>query len=52
MTRKKEDSYGLVVPGCLLAGMGFGFLLNQVPAGLFIGLGTGLLLLAFLKSKR
>lgn len=30
--------------GCLMLGMGIGFLFEEVPAGLFIGLGVGFIL--------
>lgn len=47
---KKSKSFdsasALFVPGFLLAGMGFGFLFDQLVAGLFIGLGLGLVALA------
>ena len=43
---EKEDYAELFIPGCLLVGIGLGFLYNNVPAGTLIGLGTGFLLMA------
>ncbi len=37
---------GLFIPAGVLAGLGFGFLYNEIVAGLFIGLGIGFLLFA------
>jgi hypothetical protein len=47
---KKEDNSGIFVPGGLLLGMGFGFLYGNLLAGLFIGLGGGLILMAIIKT--
>ncbi|MFH0961314.1 MAG: hypothetical protein V1820_01375 [archaeon] len=42
-TESLENKAGIFIPGCLLIGLGFGFVFGNVPAGIFIGLGTGLL---------
>ncbi len=42
------DVAGPVVPGCLLLGMGIGFLIDELVAGLFIGLGVGIILMTLL----
>ncbi len=45
--KKDDDSPGgLFIPAGVLAGIGFGFLFNELVAGLFIGLGTGFALFA------
>ncbi len=43
---KKKGTYGLFIPGGLLLGMGIGFAVDQLVAGMFIGLGTGFVLMA------
>lgn len=42
---KKDSPSGVLVPGGLLLGMGVGFLTGNLLAGLFIGLGSGLILM-------
>ncbi len=42
---KKNSPNGVFVPAGLLIGMGVGFLTDQFLAGMFIGLGAGLLLM-------
>ncbi|MCA9342808.1 hypothetical protein KC950_02220 [Candidatus Saccharibacteria bacterium] len=53
---KKDSPSGVLVPGGLLLGMGIGFLTDNLIAGLFIGLGSGLILMTvielLLQSKR
>jgi len=45
--KKDDDSPGaLFIPAGVLAGLGFGFLFNELVAGLFIGLGVGFTLFA------
>ena len=39
---KKRNLSGILVPAGLLIGMGFDFLLNTRPSGLFIGLSCGI----------
>jgi hypothetical protein len=39
---KKYDSAGLMIGGGVLIGLGVGFLINNIVAGLFIGIGCGL----------
>lgn len=46
MAKRKDNPGGLFIPGCLLMGMGIGFLFGNLPAGLFIGLGVGFILFA------
>ena len=42
MKNTKKDEYeALFIPAGVLTGMGFGFLYNNLVAGLFIGLGIG-----------
>lgn len=40
---KEKQNSGIVIGGCLLLGMGVGLLVGQVAAGLFIGLGGGMI---------
>ncbi|MCR4328392.1 MAG: hypothetical protein NUV53_02630 [Patescibacteria group bacterium] len=42
----KRRPSGLFVPSGVLLGIGFGFLFNELLAGLFIGLGLGFLAFA------
>ncbi len=41
--KHNEKVTGLLIGGCLLLGMGVGFFIDKMVAGLFIGLGVGLL---------
>jgi hypothetical protein len=50
--KNREDSSGIFVPAGLILGLGFGFLFEETVAGLFIGLGAGLLALALLKNNK
>ncbi len=55
--REDNDSPGgLFIPAGVLGGMGFGFLFNNLVAGLFIGLGVGFALFAlhdiFIKRRK
>jgi len=51
--RKEDDSPGgLFIPAGVLAGIGFGFLFNNLPAGLFIGLGFGFVAFAIYEIYR
>lgn len=45
-SQKGWEASGVFVPACLLIGMGMGWLVGYLVAGLFIGLGAGLLLMA------
>ncbi len=51
-----NDEGALFIPAGVLSGIGFGFLYNNLLAGLFIGLGFGFFIFAiveiFLKSKK
>lgn len=46
--KKKENNTALFIPAGLLLGMGFGFLFKDLVAGLFIGLGGGMVVFAIL----
>jgi hypothetical protein len=48
--KKGWETSGVFVPACLLIGMGVGWLLGHLVAGLFIGLGVGLLLMAVVQA--
>lgn len=43
---EKDNPGALFIPAGALTGMGFGFLFDNLVAGLFIGLGIGFLLFA------
>ncbi len=47
--KKKDDYEGIFIPAGVLLGLGFGFLLNNLVAFLFIGLGAGFLAMAITK---
>ncbi|MCB0794894.1 MAG: hypothetical protein KDB88_09165 [Flavobacteriales bacterium] len=42
---------GLVFTGCLMLGLGSGMLLGRTAAGVMIGIGMGMLVLAFLRHR-
>lgn len=44
--KKGWEASGVLVPAGLLIGMGIGWVFGHLVAGLFIGLGAGLLLMA------
>lgn len=49
MTDKNEEKWkagSLFIPGGVLLGFGIGFLINNVAAGMFAGLGLGFILFA------
>lgn len=46
ITNQKDNPGGLFIPAGIITGMGFGFLTDNVAAGMFIGLGTGFALFA------
>ncbi|MCA9329343.1 hypothetical protein KDA11_01755 [Candidatus Saccharibacteria bacterium] len=48
---KKSSPSAAFVPACLLIGMGVGFLTGAFLAGLFIGLGSGILLMTVYEIK-
>lgn len=51
-SKMKDEPESLFIPaGCLL-GIGFGFLYSHIIAGLFIGLGLGFTIFAFLLYLR
>lgn len=41
--KEKDKVAGMLTGGCLLLGMGIGFFFGKLLAGLFIGLGVGVL---------
>ena len=41
---------GMIFVGCLMLGMGIGFLYNQIVVGLFIGMGAGFIFGAIFKK--
>lgn len=54
--KDKNDEGALFIPAGVLSGIGFGFLYNNLLAGLFIGLGFGFFIFAiveiFLRRKK
>ena len=54
--KKQWGIAGVAIPGGLLLGMGVGFLIGNVTAGMFIGLGGGfivmLIVMLILQFKR
>jgi hypothetical protein len=46
---RRRELGGVFVPAGLLIGMGVGWLFGHLVPGLFIGLGTGLLLMAVIQ---
>ena len=48
---KKMEAGGLVFVGCLVIGMGISFALDNMPVGLFIGLGVGFIAMAIIRYK-
>ncbi|VVB77597.1 Uncharacterised protein [uncultured archaeon] len=49
---KKKSPGGLFVPAGVLIGLGLGFLMNNVTAYLFLGLGAGFLVWAIYEIAR
>lgn len=41
-----KEAAGLFVPACFFIGFAIGFLIDNIPAGIFGGLGIGFLLFA------
>lgn len=48
---KKMEVGGLVFVGCIVIGMGVSFALDNMPVGLFIGLGVGFIAMALIRFK-
>ena len=48
---KKMEAGGLVFVGCLVIGMGVSFALDNMPVGLFIGLGAGFIAMAIIRFR-
>lgn len=46
----RHQTLGSLVPGGLLLGMGIGMYFDKTGAGMFIGLGIGLILYGFLSA--
>lgn len=51
-TKKKKSPGGLFIPAGILIGMGVGFLLDNLIAYLFLGLGAGFLVWALYEILR
>ncbi|MBT7902689.1 hypothetical protein HN587_02425 [Candidatus Woesearchaeota archaeon] len=52
LSMSKKDSYGVLIPGGLLIGIGVGLLVHQVAAGTLIGLGVGFVASYFAAQKK
>ncbi len=39
--KSKKQLGGLIFVGCMFAGMGFGYFMDQMLGGMFIGMGVG-----------
>ncbi len=57
MAKKKDNDYdkklsGVLIPGCLLVGIGVGFITGQIPAGTLIGLGVGFIAMYIVSVKK
>lgn len=55
MAKKQNDEWtvpGTVLAGCVVIGVGFGFLLNNLVPFALLGVGVGLFASAWLKSRR
>lgn len=48
--KESDDSEALFIPAGVLTGMGFGFLFQNIVAGLFIGLGIGFAIFAIIST--
>lgn len=52
MKEEKKNNGGLFIPAGILIGMGIGFLMDNLVAWMFIGLGTGFLTFAIFSITR
>ena len=52
MDKKKGDAGGLFIPAGLFIGMCLGFLFDNVPFGIFFGLGAGFAAFAVVKLMK
>lgn len=50
--KKKDDSSGLVFVGIFFLGMAGGFIMGNVPAGVFVGLGAGFLGMFYVRPQK
>lgn len=48
---KRSGISGLVFVGCLMLGFATGFLLGNIPVGLFAGLGVGFIAMGIVRYK-
>jgi len=48
---KRKGISGVVFVGCLILGLGMGFLIGNIPGGLFVGLGVGFIAMAIVRYK-
>lgn len=48
----KFDNASLFIPACFFLGFGLGFIFDNIPAGIFGGLGVGCLLYAIVKNMK
>lgn len=51
-TNMKKNQSSVLVPACLLIGLGIGMILNQVAGGVLIGLGVGFLAMFIFRNKK
>lgn len=49
--KKYKEIGGYVYGGSIITGMGIGFATNSIPAGVIIGLGVALLIMALLRYR-
>ena len=49
--KKYKDISGLVFVGCVVTGMGISFATNTMPAGLFVGIGVGFLMMGLIRHR-
>lgn len=49
--KKYKDISGYVFVGSIVTGMGISFATNTMPAGLFIGVGVGFLMMALVRHR-
>ena len=49
--KKRKGISGVVFVGCMFAGMGIGFALENLVVGLFIGMGVGFVAMGIVRLK-
>ena len=52
MEKHKSTRGGLLLTGCIILGMGIGFLTHRLVPGMFIGTGVGFILFALIGMKQ